>query len=67
MEKLLNTKQAGKRLGISPLRVRQFISSERLPATKFGRDWLIREKDLEKVKNRKPGRPKKPQSLGKGG
>ncbi len=67
MEELLDTKQAGKRLGISPLRVRQLISNGRLPATKFGRDWMIKEKDLVKVQDRKPGRPKKRQSLGEGG
>ena len=58
MEKLLSTRETGKRLGISPLRVRQLILNGRLPASKFGRDWMIKEKDLDKVKNRKPGRPK---------
>ncbi len=58
MGKLLTTREAGKRLGIGPLRVRQLILNGRLPASKFGRDWVIQDKDLKKVKNRKPGRPK---------
>ena len=59
MEKLLTTKQAGKILGISLLRVRQLISKGRLPAIKLGRDWIISKDDLSKVANRKAGRPKK--------
>jgi hypothetical protein len=31
----------------------------RLPAIKFGRDWVISKDDLSKVANRKAGRPKK--------
>ena len=54
MGKLLTTQEAGKRLGISPLRVRQLILNGRLPASKFGRDWVIQEKDLKKVRDRRP-------------
>jgi excisionase family DNA binding protein len=46
-------------LGIGRLRVRQLILKGRLPAEKFGRDWMIQERDLEKVKVRVTGRPKK--------
>jgi len=59
MEKLLTTQEAGKILGVGRLRVRQLISSGRLPAMKFGRDWIISKDDLAKVANRKSGRPKK--------
>jgi excisionase family DNA binding protein len=55
----LTTKQAAERLGITPRRVQALIEAERLPATKFGRDYQIREKDLKLVENRKRGRPKK--------
>jgi excisionase family DNA binding protein len=51
------TKHAAKILGVNDSRVRQFILAGRLPAQKVGRDWLILESDLEKVKDRKPGRP----------
>jgi excisionase family DNA binding protein len=57
--KLLTTKQAAKALAVNDSRVRQFILSGRLPAQKFGRDWIIKEKDLKRVADRKPGRPKK--------
>ena len=57
--KILTTKQTAALLGINDSRVRQLILSGRLPAQKIGRDWIIREKDLKKVADRKPGRPKK--------
>ena len=55
---LLTTIQAASILNINQSRVRQFILAKRLPAQKIGRDWIIKEQDLEKVKNRKVGRPK---------
>ena len=60
--KILTTAQAAKILKVNDSRVRQLILSGRLPAQKLGRDWIIKEKDLSKVADRKPGRPK-----GKGG
>lgn len=59
MSRKLTTKEAAQRLGISDARVRQLVLSGKLPAQKFGRDLQIDEKDLEKVKERKAGRPKK--------
>jgi len=56
---LLNTKQAGNKLGIKDSRVRKLILAGRLPAMKVGRDWIIKEQDLDFVKDRKPGKPKK--------
>jgi excisionase family DNA binding protein len=59
---LVNTQQAAVILGVSERRVRSMISSKQLPATKFSRDWLVDERELEKFaeKPRKPGRPPKP-------
>jgi len=57
--KILTTKEAARKLNVNSSRVRQLILSGRLPAQKFGRDWLINEKDLAKVADRKSGRPKK--------
>ena len=57
MDKLLTCKQAAKALGVNDSRVRQLILAGRLPAKKFGPMWLIREKDLSKVANRKVGNP----------
>jgi excisionase family DNA binding protein len=57
--KLLTTKEAAARLGISVMRVQQLIWDGRLPAEKMGRDYFIKEDDLKLVADRKPGRPKK--------
>jgi len=57
--KLINTKEASKQLGVCVQRVRQLIAAGRLPAQKVARDWVIRERDLAKAADRKPGRPKK--------
>ncbi len=57
--KLLTAKQAAQILGVDDSRVRVLIREGRLPAQKVGRDWVILEPDLEFVRVRKPGRPKK--------
>ena len=56
--KTLTTSEAAERLGITARRVRALIQAQQLPAEKKGRDYLINEKDLKLVKNRKPGRPR---------
>ena len=53
----LTTKQVAEKLGITPGRVQALIEVGRLPAQKFGRDYMIREEDLKLVENRKVGRP----------
>lgn len=55
---LLTTKLAAQRLGVTVVRIHQFIQDGRLPAQKFGRDYLIDSRDLALIKKRKPGRPK---------
>ncbi len=58
--KLLGTKEAAKKLGVSLRRVQQLIELGTLPAQRIGRDYLIQEKDLSKVTiYGKPGRPAK--------
>jgi len=57
--KIITTTEAAKRLGVTPTRVRALIEAKRLKAFKYGREWLIDPKDLEAVKNRKVGRPRK--------
>ena len=54
---MIGTTDAAKRLGISPMRVRQLVEAGRLPAQKIGRTWVVDERDLERVRDRKPGRP----------
>ncbi len=40
-------------------RIRHLVLEGRLPAEKFGRDLVIRERDLRLVEDRKVGRPPK--------
>ena len=54
---MLTTAQGAKRLGITVIGVRKLIERGRLPAKMLGRDWLVEEKDLALVKDRKRGRP----------
>ncbi len=56
----LTTPEAAERLGVTPRRVLALIHAGRLPAKQYGRDWIIREQDLEMVVERVPGRPPKP-------
>jgi excisionase family DNA binding protein len=57
--KMLTTKEVGERLGVTVQRIHALIRDGRLPAEKFGRDYLIKESDLKLVEDRKPGRPPK--------
>ncbi len=57
--KMLSCKQAGKILKVHDSRVRVLIRTGRLPAQMIGRTYAINSADLELVKDRKPGRPKK--------
>ena len=59
---LLTTREVAERLNISMRRVRALIGAGQLPSTQYGRDHLIKESDLELVKERKPGRPAKNKS-----
>jgi len=60
--KLLTTKETADKLGVSVRRVQAMITDGSLPASKLGRDYVIKESDLEVVKDRKPGRPAKENS-----
>jgi excisionase family DNA binding protein len=57
--KLLSVKQAAAALGVNRQRVQQLIESKRLPAEKVGAYYVIREIDLELVRERRTGRPPK--------
>lgn len=59
MSDLLTTTEAARRMGITPRRVLRLIEEERLPATRYGRDYLIREADLARLVRRPVGRPRK--------
>jgi excisionase family DNA binding protein len=55
--KLLTTKEVAEKLGVTVRRVQAMINDRRLKAEKLGRDYVIKEADLEAVKERKAGRP----------
>jgi excisionase family DNA binding protein len=57
--KLLSVRQAAAALGVNRQRVQQLIESKRLPAQKVDTYYVIREVDLELVRERKAGRPPK--------
>ena len=57
--KIISTAEAARRLGVTPNRVRALIEAKRLKAFKYGREWLIYLEDLDAVKDRKVGRPRK--------
>jgi excisionase family DNA binding protein len=57
--KLISTAEAAKRLNVTPSRVRAMIARKRLKAIRVGIMWLIDPKDLEPLKDRKVGRPRK--------
>lgn len=60
LEGLITTKEAAEKLNVSEGRIRQLVAEGRLPATKVGQTNLVKESDLELVKDRKrTGRPKK--------
>jgi excisionase family DNA binding protein len=57
--KFISTKEAARIIGVSQRRVQQFVTQGRLQAHKVAGVWLVNQDDLDKVKNRKNGRPKK--------
>ncbi|MEJ7846833.1 MAG: helix-turn-helix domain-containing protein [Pyrinomonadaceae bacterium] len=58
--KELTTKEVAGKLNISIRQVQTLIQQNKLPATKKGRDWFIKEQDLSHVQERKKtGRPPK--------
>lgn len=52
------TKGAANTLGVTNRRIRALIKAGKLKATKNGRDWIIEEREIEKIRNRPNGRPK---------
>jgi len=52
----METSDAALELGTSIRIVQRLAKDGRLPAVKLGRNWIIDEKDLDLVRDRKPGR-----------
>ena len=53
------TKRAAELLGMTDSGIRRMIQRGKIPAIKYGHDWLIAEGDLENVKKSQAGRPRK--------
>jgi excisionase family DNA binding protein len=66
MDDMLSTPDAAAELGIGLRRVQVLIDNGRLPATKIGKVWIIRRADLELVRERPTGRPRKSPEEAKG-
>lgn len=57
---LLTTREAAKKLRVTPIRVRQMIREGKIEAKQVGRDYVIEESSLNSVKTYgKAGRPAK--------
>jgi excisionase family DNA binding protein len=56
--KLLTTAEVASKLGIHRSRVNVLIKEGRLPAHRFGRAFLVEERQLRLVEVRQPGRPR---------
>ena len=52
----IDTEEAAQRLNVTPKRILEFIRQERLEAL-YLNGYYIPEAELEKLKDRKPGRP----------
>lgn len=62
MSKYFTTDEAAAYLGVTASRIRQYITEERLPSEKYGRDHMIKKRDLEyfaRNGKKKRGRPSK--------
>ncbi len=58
-DKLLSVVKSAEILGVNRQRIQALITEGRLPAQKIGNSYVIKESDLELVKQRKTGRPPK--------
>ena len=56
---LLSSPEAAEELNCSVARVNILIHEGRLPATRVGKVWVIRRGDLDPVRSRPTGRPRK--------
>jgi len=59
---LLSLPEAASHLGVSRVRVWQWVNDARLPAVRLGKYWFIDPADLASVVPQKRGRPRKDQA-----
>lgn len=53
----MTTKDAADKLGVSDIRIRQFIDEGRLVAQKFGPMWMVSAESVKGFERQGPGRP----------
>lgn len=46
---MLNVQQAAEKLGLAQGTIRRFIREGRIKAVKVGRDWRIKESEIERI------------------
>lgn len=54
---LLNTQGVADLMGVTRQMVLKMIKSGKLPAEKFGREWMLQRRDVECLPARQRGRP----------
>ena len=62
----ITTKAFAERLNLTHGRIHQLIQSGEIEAEKIGRDYLIEERLVEKIRNRPERRGRKPKTTVKG-
>jgi excisionase family DNA binding protein len=67
MKGWMSTGEAARSLGVSPNRIRQLVSSGQLPASRIGRNWVIRRADVERYRSLPAGAKGRPRAVGKAG
>jgi len=65
MARRMTAQEAADELGVSSARIRQMVLKGQLPAERFGKSLVILDTDLERLRDRKPGRPAKKKKKGK--
>lgn len=55
---LITVPEVARRLGRNPQLVRRWMREGRLRGEKFGRDWLVTERELERFRRSEPQRRK---------
>jgi excisionase family DNA binding protein len=61
--RLLTVPEAAERLGLSVAMVRRYCSNGNLPAEKMGRDWTVRQRDVEQFAASRRRRGRKPSNF----
>lgn len=61
MNDFITTKEAANLIGVSVKQIQVWLKAGRIPAKKYGPNWLIKNEDVAEfaVKERQPGRPRK--------